>query len=82
MANVDGHLVSNLHLYKYSCIFFSSDNFAWKSTHKNKSCMVLPNSSRFSRNFSENIAKISDFIFAKFRDIQDNFVQISCFMKF
>ena len=31
---------------------------------------------------SENIAKISDFIFAKFRDIQDNFVQISCFMKF
>ena len=64
------------------CIFFSSDNFAWKSTHKNKSCMVLPNSSRFSRNFSENIAKISDFIFAKFRDIQDNFVQISCFMKF
>ena len=30
----------------------------------------------------KNFAKIDDFIFAKFRAIQNNFVKITCFAKF
>ena len=32
--------------------------------------------------FQENFAKIIYFIFVKFREIQNNFVEISCFAKF
>ena len=39
----------------------------------------------FCENFAksiENVAKINDFTFAKFREIQNNFVKISCFANF
>ena len=35
-----------------------------------------------NKEFRKNFAKINDFIFAKFREIQNNLVKISCFAKF
>ena len=53
------------------CIFFNKIKFwnFWKNIYN-------------FRKFSKNFIKIFDFIFAKFSEIKNNFVKISCFAKF